>query len=113
VGVVINWLNRIMGVGSDSEGLWRQIIRQAQHSFRATVSRDRINIGFFLQALQHHGGFRLRGGLRKSAYFRSNSNFQKSDFLEFTLKSTVFDPDFTDHFSTLRGRLDTLSFANY
>lgn len=36
---VIGWLNRIFGVGRESEGLWSQITRQAAVKYRVNVHK--------------------------------------------------------------------------
>jgi hypothetical protein len=51
INQVIAWLNRIVGIGPESDSLWRQIFRQAQTSFKCTINRDNLNIGFLIQAL--------------------------------------------------------------
>lgn len=71
----------MVGVGPESESLWRQIVRQAQSSFKCTISRDNLNIGFLIQALQHHGGFRLRGVSLKEPFFKASSIFSREHFL--------------------------------
>lgn len=38
-GQVLGWLNRLFGIGPDSDSLWRQIFRQAQTSFKCSVNR--------------------------------------------------------------------------
>lgn len=56
---MIGWINRVVGSGPDSDGLWRQIYRQAQTYFKCTISREGINIGYLVQALQYHGKIKL------------------------------------------------------
>ena len=54
---VISWLNRLTGFGSESDSIWMQVSKQAQTSFKTTITRDAVNQGFLVQALQHHCGF--------------------------------------------------------
>lgn len=54
-------------------------MRQAQNYFKIPINREGINIGFLIQALQHHGGFKLRLGPRKKlSYFKANNNFTRN-----------------------------------
>lgn len=39
INQVIGWLNRILGIGPESDSLWRQIFRQAQTYFKCTINR--------------------------------------------------------------------------
>ncbi len=105
----MNWLNNIFGVGTESEALWNQVINQAQTSFKAAVNRDNLNVGYLLQALQFHGGFQIKEASNRRNYFKTNGNFSQQDFIQFTTKSTVFDPSFTDHYAHLRTILADLS----
>ena len=48
---VIGWLNRIFGVGRESEGVWLQIARQAAIKYKANIQKETLNVGYFIQAL--------------------------------------------------------------
>ena len=50
---------------------------------------------------------------KKTSLFKSNTNFLKSDFIEFTIKSSVFDPSFTDHYKNIENKLEVLSLDNF
>jgi hypothetical protein len=95
VGQVMGWLNRLFGIGPESDSLWRQIFRQAQTSFKCTVNRESLNVGFLMQALQYHGHFHLQGLTLTEPFFRANNLFQRGQFLGFELRSRTYDLDFT------------------
>ena len=66
-----------------------------------------------MQALQHHGCFRVDFTHTHSKIFNSNNLLTKHNFIQFTLKSTVYDPSFTDHYQHLTSNLRTLSPENF
>jgi hypothetical protein len=109
IDMLIGWLNRLLGVGKESDTLWRSITRQALLSFRAPISREGINIGYFIQALMHHGGFKVDCSHIRHKIFQSNDLLSKHNFIEFSMKSSVYDPAFTDHYQSINNRLQTLS----
>lgn len=113
LGQVLGWLNRLFGIGPESDSLWRQIFRQAQSNFKCNVSRENLNVGFLVQALQHHGRFRLQGLTLTEPFFRANNIFQRGHFTGFQLHSRTYDLDFTEHYQSLNGRLSDLSFESY
>ena len=113
MGQVLGWLNRVFGIGAESETLWGQIYRQAQTHFKCSFSKSAINLGFLLQALQHHGGFRLGRVTFNEPFFKSNNIFTRQHFLEFTLDSQTYDLGFTDHYSLLEARMEEPSADSY
>ena len=113
VNQVLGWLNRIFGIGNESESLWRQIFRQAQTYFKCSVSRDTLNVGFLMQALEHHGKFRLQGITLNESFFKANNIFNRYHFAGFMLTSKTYDLAFTDHYSLLNNKMQDLSYESY
>jgi hypothetical protein len=70
----------MLGIGPESDGLWKQVLRQAQTYFKSTVGRENLNVGFLLQALQYHGGFKLKNVMKERPFFKANNIFSRSDF---------------------------------
>jgi hypothetical protein len=70
-------------------------------------------MGYLLQALQFHGGFKLRGLTLQEPFFRANGLLTRSHFVEWTSKSRVYDLSFTELYAQIQAKMRDLSFESF